>query len=144
MPLRRALGSHHQGRVLGCAIKACARDTSSDFCHQGWCGFLKQVKGESTSLLVQILFKTFVASRAAGARGSGSVGASRVGQVSVHSVPSKVGSWFVSCSAGRSGLGSLRAHGRSGRSVGRWGGSTMPASGRAHYRWSYRRQDVRL
>ena len=77
-----------------CHQGVCPRDEFG-FCHQGWCGFLKQVKGESTSLLVQILFKTFVASRAAGARGSGSVGGLQVGQVWIRSVPSKVRSGFA-------------------------------------------------
>ena len=47
-------------------------------------------------------------------------------------------SGFASCSAGRSGLGSLRALqvGLVSKSVGGRGGSTMPASGRAHYRLS--------
>ena len=64
-------------RVLGRAIKA-----SLGSCHQGGCGFLKQVKGESNSLLVQILLMAVVAVRAVPeARGSGSIGASRAGQV---------------------------------------------------------------
>jgi len=96
VPSRRALGSCHQGgfsvgainacAIKTCAIKAGAVEGSSGSCHQGGggygCGFLKQVKGESTSLLVQILFMAVVAdSVVTGARGSGSVGASRIGQV---------------------------------------------------------------
>ena len=49
------------------------------------CGFLKQVKGESTSLLVQIQFTAVAAGRAVtGARGSGSIGASRADLVYIH------------------------------------------------------------
>src|SRR6266480_5674670 len=106
VPSRRALGSCHQGGFSVGAINACATKTraimacpikavaikavavkgSSGPCHQGeggyGCGFLKQVKGESTSLLAQILFMAVVAGRVVtGARGSGSVGASRRGQV---------------------------------------------------------------
>ena len=70
-------------RVLGLPSR---RVPSSGSCHQGGCGcgdeFLKQVKGESTSLLVLILFMVVVAGRAVtGVRGSGCIGASREGQV---------------------------------------------------------------
>jgi len=61
-------------RILGRAITAC---TIKGGCHQGGCEFSKQVKGESTSLLIAA-----VAGRAVtGARGSGSIGASRASQV---------------------------------------------------------------
>ena len=78
------------------AVKA-----GSGSCHQGWCrrggfwvmllrrgGFLKQIKGVSTSLRVQILFMAAVAGKAiAGARTSG----------------------FAPYPVGRPGLGSLYA-----------------------------------
>jgi hypothetical protein len=72
--------------------KVGSRSCYHDVCHQvgchqdgvvevdsGSCGFLKQVKGASTLLRVQILFMDVMTGRAAtGARGSGFVGASRV------------------------------------------------------------------
>jgi hypothetical protein len=70
--------------IKACTIKACAVKAGSGSCHQGgchrggsasWrkggCGFLKQVKGASASLRVQIL----VGRAGTGARGSGSIGA---------------------------------------------------------------------
>ncbi len=76
-------------RVLGRAIKAGVVKASSGSCHQGrcWCGFLKQAKGESTSL-----------------PGPHSIH----GRCGRQSTPLEI-SVFVSCSARRSGLGSLRA-----------------------------------
>ena len=67
---------------MRCAIKAGAVKVRLGSCHQGVRGFLKLVKGESISLLVQILFMAVVAGRAVTeARGSGSIGTSRAGQV---------------------------------------------------------------
>jgi len=66
--------------IKTCAIKgvcdqACAIKASPGCCHQGGCEFLKQVKGASTSLRVQILSMAIAAGRAVtGARGSSSVG----------------------------------------------------------------------
>ena len=78
LPSRRVLGRALTAR----AIKAGAVKASWGSCHQGRCRFLKQFKGESASLLVQILFMAVVAGRAVpGARGSGSVGASCAGRV---------------------------------------------------------------
>jgi len=86
-PSRRVLGR----AITACAINACAINVcairagvvkaSSGSCHQGrcGCGFLKQTKGESTSLLIQTLFMAIVK----GARGSGSIGASRAGRDSL-------------------------------------------------------------
>ena len=73
--------------IMGFAVKA-----SSGSCHQGaW--FLKQVKGASASLRVQILFMAIVTGRAVmGARGSRSVDASRAGQFWIHSVMPDLGS----------------------------------------------------
>jgi len=71
-------------------------------------GFLKQVKGASTSLRVQILFMAVAAGKAVTrARGSGSVGASRAGQVWIRYVPSKVRSGFAPCPAGKCPAGKL-------------------------------------
>ena len=83
--------------IKSCAIKACAIEpcaikayaikagavkASSGSCYQGRCGFLKQINGESTSLLLQILYMAVVVGGAvAGACGSGSIGASQAGQV---------------------------------------------------------------
>jgi hypothetical protein len=81
--------------ILGRAVKAGAE-------------FLKQVKGVSTSLQVQILFIAAVAGRAVtGARGSGSIGTLWAGQVWICSVSSNVKSGFAPCPAGKLDLGSL-------------------------------------
>ena len=41
--------------LKACAIRACVVKASSESCHQGGCGFLKQVKGASTSLRFHIV-----------------------------------------------------------------------------------------
>jgi hypothetical protein len=61
--------------ITACAIKASVIEVDSVACCQGVCGFLKQIRGASISLRVQVLFMAIVAGRAVtGARGSGSVG----------------------------------------------------------------------
>jgi len=73
--------------IKACIIKSSAVNASSGSCHQGGCGFLKQVKDEPTSRLVQIQFMAVVA----GAR-------------SFNPEPhGLVRSRFVTCLAGRSG-----------------------------------------
>jgi hypothetical protein len=92
--------------VKACTIKSSAVNASSGSCHQGGCGFLKQVKDEPTSRLVQIQFMAVVA-------GARSCNPESHGQVR---------SRFVTCLAGRSG-----------RSVGRVAvrvGSGLPGFGR--------------
>ena len=85
--------------------KACA---INGVWHQGECGFLKQVKGESTSLLVQILFTAVAVDRAVTrVRRSGSIGASQAGQVYKSGVSfilyRQIESGFAPCLARRSG-----------------------------------------
>jgi hypothetical protein len=50
--------------IKACAIKAGVVEVDSRSCCQVGCGFLKQVKGASTSLPFQILFMAIVAGRA--------------------------------------------------------------------------------
>jgi len=107
-----ARGRCRQGGLWVLAVKAdswsCHQGVRyQGVCQQGLCGFSKEVKGASTSPRFQIMF---MAGRAlTGARGFGSVGASRAGQVWIHSMPSKVRSGFAPWPAGRPGLGSLHA-----------------------------------
>jgi hypothetical protein len=72
-------------RVRDIAIKAGVVEIDSRSYCQGGCGFLKQAKGASTLLRVQILFMTLVAvavGRAVmGTHGSGSISTSLSGQV---------------------------------------------------------------
>ena len=118
----------HQGACYSCAIKAGAIRVSSrrvlsrrlrDLCHQGsfgcacGCGFLKQVKGASTSLRVEILFMAVVTR----ARGSRSVGASRAGR-SGFTQQGQIWVRFMLCKQIRSGFTPCLA-GRPGQSVGR-------------------------
>jgi hypothetical protein len=85
LPSRRFLGPI----ITACAIKAGVVEVDSRSCCQGECGFLKQVQRRI---------------------GIASVSDSLHGAIMVgRAVTGTRGSWFVSCSTGRSGLGSLRA-----------------------------------
>ena len=142
-------------RVLGCAITGVpSRCVHQGVCYQGaphqggcGCGFFEAGQTRINPLLVEIQFMAVVVGSAATeAHGSGSVGASWAAQVWIHSARSDLGSlhalqvsqvWvrFVLCRQIRPRFAPCFA-GRSGESVGRSGGSTMPESGQAHYRWS--------